>query len=146
MPIAHLILDGFKSTKFFKVYLLFADFINTVSQKPHFSKLLPIDTEELTAGLFPEEDKSIQHYEYLFEPSSSIILDWLLPYYFELQVYQKILEAQASEHSARMVAMRNASDNARDIVKYLNLEYNRKRQSIITNELADIVTSRMVIN
>lgn len=145
LPISQVLLDGFKTNRFYKVYLLYTDFINTMSQTPMHHKLLPIDTEELKLGLFDQTEKLEEGHEYLFEPQSQIILDWLLPYYFELQVYQTILEAQASEHSARMVAMRNASDNAKEIVKYLNLEYNRKRQAAVTNEIADIVTSRLAV-
>ncbi len=146
LPISHLLLEGFKLGEFYKVYLLYTDFINTLSQKPRSIKLLPIDAEDLAINLLTGTSQNPTPIsEYVFEPSSDTILDWLLPYYFELSVYQKILEAQASEHSARMVSMRNASDNAKDILHFLNLEYNRKRQSTITNEIADIVTSRMAI-
>ena len=145
LPISHLLLKDFTSNRFFKVYLIYTNFLTTLSQKPDSLKLLPIDTEEITEPGFDQEVKADGASDYLFEPDSATILNWLLPYYFELQIYQKILEAQASEHSARMVAMRNASDNANDIVKYLNLEYNRKRQASITNEIADIVTSRLAV-
>jgi len=145
LPISKILLDGFKTNHFFKVYILYNDFISTISQKPASGKLLPLDTEELAQGLFKESEQNYQKQEYIFEPSSSKILDWLLPYYFELQIYQKVLEGQAAEHSARMVSMRNASDNAKDIVKYLQLEYNQKRQAAITNEIADIVTSRQAV-
>lgn len=149
LPISRVLLDGFKSKRFYAVYLLYDNFVSTLTQKPKTLKLLPISTEELET-LEPEttrssEEEATEKLEYLFEPDSRSILDWLLPYYFELQVYQRLLEAQASEHSARMVTMRNASDNAKEIVHYLKLEYNRKRQAAITNEIADIVTSGMAV-
>ena len=146
IPISQLLLDGFRSSRFFKVYLLHTDFINTMTQTPAQQKLLPIDTEDLMETASQDSPDQQASTEYLFEPSSQKILDWLLPYYFELQVYQKILEAQASEHSARMVAMRNASENAEEIVSYLRLQYNRKRQAAVTNQIAEIVTARMAIS
>lgn len=144
LPITQLVLSGFIDTSFYKVYLLYTNFVNTLTQKPESTKLLPISTDELR--LEPTVVNSQEAVsDYVFEPSSDTILEWLLPYYFELSLYQKVLEAQASEHSARMVAMRNASDNAKEILRYLNLEYNRKRQAAITNEIANLVTSRMAV-
>lgn len=144
LPITKVLLDGFLSHQFARVYFLYTNFVNTLSQKAISRKLLPIDTADLSADLgidlVPAEAG-----DYLFEPDSHTILDWLLPYYFELEVYQKVLEAQASEHSARMVAMRNASDNAKEILSYLKLEFNRQRQSAITNEIANITTSRLAV-
>ena len=81
--------------------------------------------------------------EYLFEPSSSTILDFLLPYYVEIETYQTLLDAKASEHSARMVAMKNASDNAKEVVDELQLIYNKTRQAGITKELIEITTSAL---
>lgn len=145
IPISQLLLDGFKSNRFFKVYLLHTDFVNTMTQTPAQQKLLPIDTEDLMETASPDSSDQQASTEYIFEPSSKEILDWLLPYYFELQVYQKILEAQASEHSARMMAMHNASENAEEIASFLKLQYNRKRQAAVTNQIAEIVTARMAI-
>lgn len=149
LPISKVLLDGFTTKRFYSVYLLYNNFVSTLSQKPKYLKLLPIAMEELTTlepeTRLTEEDALTGGLEYLFEPDSRSILDWLLPYYFELSIYQRLLEAQASEHSARMVTMRNASDNASEIVGYLQLEYNRKRQAAITNEIADIVTSGMAV-
>ncbi len=144
LPITELLLDGFIKGDFYKVYILYTNFINTLTQKPDTYKLLPIETEELGLQTTSYEPQTTGNY--LFEPSSDSILEWLLPYYFELSIYQKILESQASEHSARMVAMRNASDNAKEILRFLNLEYNRKRQAAITNEIANLVTSRMAVS
>lgn len=145
LPIAHILLSSFKTNRFFKAFLLSTNFVSTLSQFPKAVKLLPIDAKELESKN-PEPELNLEHQDYVFEPSSRKVLDWLLPYYFELQVYQKILETQASEHSARMIAMRNASDNAKDIVKYLGQQYNRQRQSAITNEITDLVTSRLTVN
>ena len=145
IPITKILMDGFKTGRFYKVFLSFTDFINTMNQKPIWDKILPIDTEDIASGL-DIQPSVLEKQEYIFEPSSKQILNWLLPYYFELSIYQKILESQASEHSARMVAMRNASENAAEIIKFLNLQYNRKRQNLVTTEIADIVVSRMAIS
>ncbi len=83
--------------------------------------------------------------EYLFEPSPEGVLDVMLPYYLQFQVFQMILDARASEHSARMVAMKNATDNAKQFIKDLTLEYNKMRQASITTELLEISTAQMAV-
>ena len=83
--------------------------------------------------------------EYLFEPSAGDVLGALLPHYLNYQVYQILLEAKASEHSARMVAMKNATDNAKQLIKDLTLEYNKLRQANITKELLEITTAQMAL-
>jgi F-type H+-transporting ATPase subunit gamma len=82
---------------------------------------------------------------YLFEPAPEAVLDFMLPYYLQYQVYQMILDARASEHSARMVAMKNATDNANQFIKDLTLEYNKMRQAGITTELLEIATAQMAL-
>ena len=82
---------------------------------------------------------------YLFEPSAEAVLDFMLPYYVQYQVFQMILDARASEHSARMVAMKNATDNANQFIKDLTLEYNKMRQASITTELLEIATAQMAL-
>jgi F-type H+-transporting ATPase subunit gamma len=143
LPISRLILDGYKSKKFKEVNVVYMDFVSTLVQKANVNKILPF---ELQAPIIesPEEliDVDVEsRYEYLFEPSAEEILDWLLPYYVEILMFQTLLEAKASEHSSRMVAMKNASDNAAEIIDSLTLEFNKSRQAAITNELLDIVTA-----
>jgi F-type H+-transporting ATPase subunit gamma len=82
---------------------------------------------------------------YIFEPTAEAVLDVILPYYLQYQVFQMILDARASEHSARMVAMKNATDNAKQLIKDLTLEYNKMRQASITTELLEISTAQMAL-
>jgi F-type H+-transporting ATPase subunit gamma len=110
--------------------------------------LLPISSFELPQaaadGATPQEsgDPMIG---YLFEPTPEAVLDVMLPYYLQYQVFQMILDARASEHSARMVAMKNATDNAKQFIKDLTLEYNKMRQAGITTELLEISTAQMAV-
>lgn len=139
LPISNLLLNEFLNQGFRSVYVVHMQLINTLSQKPVFDQLLPISQMEIqddTAA--PTADK-----EYLFEPSPREVLNWLLPYYVENSIYFTLLESKASEHSARMISMKNASDNAKDIVNVLSLEYNRSRQAGITSELQEITTAQM---
>ncbi|MBI4035049.1 MAG: ATP synthase F1 subunit gamma [Candidatus Chisholmbacteria bacterium] len=143
LTIAQMVLDGFLKGDTKEVWLGYMRFINILSHQPHFTKLLPITQlfdQPQTPPLSPEATG-----EYLFEPSTQDILNWLLPYYVELQIYQAVLNALASEHSARMVAMKSAHDNATDIISDLTLDYNRARQGKITSELLDIITARTAL-
>ncbi len=143
VPLSTLISTKFTDQELRSVDLIFTDFVNTLSQHPSIIPLLPIkqfqSTEELTEPLAKLTDAT----EFLFEPNPGDILNELLPYYLENTVYQSFLESKASEHSARMVAMKNASDNAKDLVKELQLVYNKSRQESITNELLDITTAAL---
>lgn len=138
-PIAKTIITGFISGKFSKVSIVYTKFINTLSQKPVAETILPLSLEKIV------EQQEENFKEYLFEPSANQVLDALLPHYVEMQLYQIILESYASEQSARMMAMKNASDNAKDIITELTLSYNKVRQTLITNEIADIATAAMTI-
>jgi F-type H+-transporting ATPase subunit gamma len=113
------------------VYLVFTQFVNTLTQRPEVVQILPI-----SAVTSEEGDEAAQ--DFIFEPSKEAVLQALLPRYVEVQVYQAMLEALASEHSARMVAMRSATDNARDLIKELTLTYNKARQTQITGEVTEI--------
>ncbi len=140
-PIARVAIDSFVSGEFDVVYLAHTDFINTLTQRPAVWQLLPI--RPLSLGVTPvSEYREIpgepDEIEYIYEPDPRTILDTVLPRFTELQVYQAVLEAFASEHSARMVAMRNATENAKDLVDDLTLTYNRARQEAITREMLDI--------
>jgi F-type H+-transporting ATPase subunit gamma len=140
-PIAHTVMDGFVAGRYDVVYLAHTDFINTLNQRPAIWQLLPIRPLHLGVTAVSEhrgERPTQQLVEYIYEPDPRTILNTVLPRFTELQVYQAILEALASEHSARMVAMRNATENALELLDDLTLTYNRARQEAITKEMLDI--------
>ena len=131
------------------VQILFTNFISTLVQKPITQPLLPIgELKGVQAGVHGHEtsvplEKSGT--EYLFEPGAEAVLGALLPHALNFQVYQILLEAKASEQSSRMVAMKNATDNAKQLIKDLTLEYNKLRQANITKELLEITTAQMAL-
>jgi F-type H+-transporting ATPase subunit gamma len=127
-PIAQVAVDDFTSGKVDAVYLIYTRFISTLNQRPELQQLLPVK---------PPEDV-VPMTDVIFEPSPSAVLNALLPRYVDQQVYRAVLESIASEHSARMVAMRNATDNARELVSELTLSYNKARQAQITREVSEI--------
>lgn len=128
-PVARLVRDGFAKREFRAVHLVYADFVTVTKQRPTFNRLLPV--------LVPE-DVPVMKADFDFEPSPEAVLDEVLPRLVEMQIYQAVLESQASEHAARMVAMRNATDAARDLVNELTLNLNKARQADITSEILDI--------
>jgi F-type H+-transporting ATPase subunit gamma len=146
--IAKFCVEKFMSGEVDKVSVLYTHFINTINQKPVVRTLLPISSFELPQGAAEGEttqgggDPMIG---YMFEPTPEGVLDVMLPYYLHYQVFQMILDARASEHSARMVAMKNATDNAKQFIKDLTLEYNKMRQASITTELLEISTAQMAV-
>ncbi len=131
------------------VEVIYTNFINTLVQKPEVRRLLPIrEIEGVEAGVSGEGGGKVlkrTDVEYLFEPDAGAVLGNMLPHYLNFLVYQFLLEAKASEHSARMVAMKNATDNAKQIIKDLTLEYNKLRQANITKELLEITTAQMAM-
>jgi len=140
-PITRLVLDGFLSGEYDEVYLAYTDFINTLVQDPTVRLLLPIrpgDIESKVMSEYLSSEGPTKTVEYLYEPNPAVLLDTLLPRFTELQIYQAVLEARASEESARMVAMRNATDNAKELIDDLTLTYNKVRQGAITKEMLDI--------
>lgn len=144
IPLSTLVVERFARHELNRVDVVFADFINTLSQQPKVTQLLPIS--QLPHDSADDALKQLNDAtEFLFEPSPQDILDELLPYYLENTLFQTFLEAKASEHSARMVAMKNASENARDLVKDLRLVYNKSRQESITSELLDITTATLTL-
>ncbi len=150
-PIARAVMDGFVNVEYDAVYLVYADFINTLVQKPVVKRLLPIRThgtqDQVAAEhALPEGDQEIVPTDYIYEPSPRAVLDAVVPRFTELQVYQAVLESLASEHSARMVAMRNATDSAHDLIGALTLRYNKARQQGITSELLDIAGGAEALN
>jgi F-type H+-transporting ATPase subunit gamma len=145
-PLARLVIDGFVNGELSAVYAVFPDFVSTLVQKPVVRQLLPIGEIGRIREIGGEDvGEQIQEGEYLFEPDPGTVIDWLLPYYVENQLYHLLLEARASEHSARMVAMKNARENATDIVSDLTLEYNRLRQAKITGELLDTISAKKAL-
>ena len=142
LPISSLLTKGFLENEFSSVHVLYVQSITTLSQQPVIFQLLPISPLDIQNPAELVE----AHSQYLFEPTPSEVLNWLLPYYIENSVYFALLEAKASEHSARMISMKNASDNAKEIVSILNLEYNQKRQAHITQELQEITTAQLTLS
>jgi len=132
-----------------RVDILFTNFISTLSQRPDTMQLLPVgEIKGVTAGVHghaQSEELKRSGTEFLFEPSPEQVLGDLLPHYLNFQVYQILLEAKASEHSARMVAMKNATDNAGQLIKDLTIEYNKLRQANITKELLEISSAAMAM-
>jgi len=130
LPISRIIIDDYTNGLIDLVYLAYTQFISTMAQKPVLQQILPIE---------PATDiPKTQNVDYIYEPSPDAVLSGLLPRFVEMQVYHAILESIASEQSARMVAMRNATDNATDLIGELTLMYNKARQESITTELLDI--------
>jgi F-type H+-transporting ATPase subunit gamma len=133
-----------------QVDVLYTNFINTLAQKPEMRTLLPIGeigALDADMGGHNNEAGKLQksELEYVFEPNAGEVFSSLLPHYLNYQVYQYLLEAKASEHSARMVAMKSATDNAKQLIKDLTLEYNKLRQANITKELLEITSAAMAM-
>ena len=146
VPISKFCLERFLSHDVDKVCVLYTHFINTINQKPTLQTLLPISSFDLPKKHEESAQEDVDPMVgYIFEPNALEVLDIMLPYYVEYQVFQMILDARASEHSARMVAMKNATDNANQFIKDLTLEYNKMRQAGITTELLEISTAQMAL-
>ena len=129
LPIARIVIDDYTDGLIDEVYLSYTQFVTTMSQRPVLWRLLPIEPAAIEPG---------QNVEYIYEPSPDEVLAQLLPRFVEMGLYHVILESIASEQSARMVAMSNATDNANEIIEELTLTYNKVRQEMITKELLDI--------
>ena len=138
--------DAFCNKEVATVHLASNKFINTVSQSPWIRTLLPLTMlEDDTAGAPTTPDASALPWDYLYEPDAKIILDTLMPMYLRSIVYQALLENIACEMASRMLAMKNASDNAADIIDELRLHYNKIRQSSITQEISEIVAGAAAV-
>jgi F-type H+-transporting ATPase subunit gamma len=129
-------LDAFVEGKLDAVTLCFTDFINTMKQEPTLAPLLPLQAKHLQATA---EDAAQHGWDYLYEPDAPTVIDELIKRYVEALVYQAVAENMASEQSARMVAMKAATDNAGNLINELKLVYNKQRQASITKELSEIV-------
>lgn len=160
LPVADLVLKGFLAGEWDQVEAVYMNFRTTLLQEAVIKKILPVtreSIEEAVASILPEKGRfsegasqsyqlkaksSSYNYEYKFEPSPAEILTMLVPQLLYMHIHHIILESNASEHSARMVAMKNASDNARELIGDLTLAYNKARQAGITNELIEITAGR----
>jgi F-type H+-transporting ATPase subunit gamma len=129
LPISRIIIDDYTSGEIDRVYIVYPQFISTMVQKPVVNQILPVE---------PAEIPTAQNVDYIYEPGPAEVLGQLLPRFVEMQVYHAILESIASEQSARMVAMRNATESAKELIEELTLMYNKARQETITKELLDI--------
>ncbi len=136
-PITRILLDDYRSGRLDQVYAIYTDFVNTLVQNPVVQKLLPVQPAETS-------DSDTMAPDYIFEPSAAAVLSEVLIGFTEVQVLQAVYESSASEHSARMVAMRNATEAANELVDDLTLRYNKARQEGITRELMDIIGGSVV--
>lgn len=131
--------DEFISKKVDSVYVSYSNFISALNQVPEVKKLLPLVREKKTMS----DQEVTEKTKYNYEPSEIELLNSAIPFYLEIQVRDTIFESEASEHSARMIAMKNATDNADNLSYSLNLQYNKVRQQAITTEISDIVTASL---
>lgn len=132
-----IMLDAYAEGKIDKLYLTGNEFVNTMTQAPFVNQLLPLQADE---------DEKLQHtWDYLYEPDAETLLEGLLTRYIESQVYQAVVENGACEQAARMIAMKNATDNAGDLIDDLELVYNKARQAAITQELSEIVSGAAAV-
>jgi len=145
--------DKFLTGEYSKVLVAFNNFINTVTVVPTVEQLLPVNPVRLggkrefegMSGVYHAAETPANELPYIFEPDADAVFATILPQYVNNTLWQMLLEARASEHSSRMVAMKNATDNAKQIIKDLTLEYNKLRQAAITNELLEITTAKLAV-
>ncbi len=150
--IAHALIEGFLQGTYDRVVLIYSNFNSTFSQEPVARRMLPVSSgalNDVLVGIIPDRGKyselrseiatDVPH-EYLFEPHAHAVLDELIPHLLSVMLYHGVLENNASEHSARMVAMKSASDRARDVAKDMTLLYNKERQTSITAEVSEITS------
>jgi len=163
LPISKIVFKDFEANIYDKVVLCYTDFVSVVSQKPVVRRLLPLSKgalSDMIAGLEygvkgvaeekeeieeKKEDIEVEYAEYMYEPSQDYIYNHILPHLTEMQIFQAVLEATASEHSARMFAMQNATKSATEMLDGLTLTYNQARQASITAEIAEISGSKAVL-
>lgn len=164
--LSKMVIDGFLLEKYDKVMVAYTDFVSSINQIPRVKQLLPIqlDTDDEYLGIVGGDDKvgttkqyieekgekyvksGEYEYEYIFEPNVKEVLNEILPRLIEVQLYQALLEANASEHSSRMLSMRNATDAAGDMIDELTLYYNKARQASVTSEIAEISAGASAMN
>jgi len=137
LPISRIIIDDYTNGTIDAAYIAYTQFISTMAQKPVIVQLLPVQPAKIPPG---------ENVDYIYEPDANTVLSGLLPRFVEMQIYHAILESIASEQSARMVAMRNATDNANELIDELTLLYNKARQESITKELLDITAGASALS
>jgi F-type H+-transporting ATPase subunit gamma len=133
-PIARLVTEDFLAEKYDEIDIAYSTFVSTLSQKPAIDTILPVVSPQMG------EEQERTNDEYLFEPSPEAVLSRLLPHYVAIGIYRAVLENNASEQSARMIAMRNSTDNANELIDDLTLVYNKTRQATITREMIEIAS------
>ena len=145
--ISDFLTKGFLQKEYQEVYLLYTNFVSTFFQQPKIVKLLPVDSENLKE-FFKKEiaENSARSIDFLIEPSHEMLAEEIIPGMIVYLIYQAILEGNASEHSARMMAMRNASENAQKKAGELNLSYNKARQEQITREVSEISSAKELLD
>ncbi len=132
LPLARLLTDDFLAGTYGRVDIVYSHWVSTLVQRPTLDTILPIPPSEDTEG--------IPGNQFIFEPSASAVLEQLLPRYVATRLFQAVLEAKASEESSRMVAMKNATENAEELIEDLTLSYNKVRQANITREMIEIAS------
>jgi len=143
-PISKLVIDGYLNGEFDQVHVLYTKFLTTLQQEAKIQQLLPIIDPKILLELSKEAEEQ-EKAGPIFEPDPDTVLESILPQYILMELYHVLLEAKASEHSARMVAMKNATDNASELVDDLTLAYNGTRQAVITSEILDISTAQVAL-
>ncbi len=147
-PVSKYLLESYKKGSYDRVYIVYTHFLSVLKQKPVVKRVVPLgkDIMNFLKDVYTNKDEvnsgkegKEADYEYIFEPTPSEVLDDILPRFVEMQIYQSVLEASASEHSSRMVAMKNATEAAGELIDLLTLTYNKLRQSSITQEISEIV-------
>jgi F-type H+-transporting ATPase subunit gamma len=133
VPLARLLTDDYLAGTYAQIDLVYPRFVSTLVQRPYVDRLLPVEPAS-------DADQGIPGNQFIFEPNADAVLRQLLPRYVATRVYQAVLELTASEQSARMVAMKNATENAQELIEDLTLTYNKVRQSNITREMIEIAT------
>ncbi len=149
LPIARIVVDDFVAGEVDRVFLGYPQFLSTAVQRPRFRQILPVTAPEPEGGEQEAGEQAAageqRPLDFIFEPAPEVLLETLLPRYVEMQIYEALLEAAASEQSARMVAMRQATDAATEMIGDLTLTYNKARQELITGELLDIVGGKAAL-
>lgn len=146
-PIARYVLDAFATGKYRKIHIVYNHFVSTLTQKPTAKQLLPLGNtgKSKNAAAIPDLPANNSELSILFEPDPKTVIDRLIPRIIESQIYQSVLESDASEHSARMVMMKNATEAAGDLISDYTLTYNQLRQNKITTELAEITAGKIAL-
>ncbi len=144
LPVAQIVVDDYLSGKMDQIFIAYTDFVNLITRIPRVKQLLPLkplDFEGMAVSEYVSgiDLSGVSERVYAYEPEPTALLDTVVPRFTQLQLYQSLLEALASEHSARMVAMNNATDNAAELIEILTLDRNKARQTSITSEILDIV-------